>query len=183
MKALVAYGTKYGSTSKVAKEIAFVLGTKGFETTVLDLKKGDGHGIDGFDLVVIGSSIVMSSWSKEALEFLEHNKATLLNKRVAMFVCSGNIYTNPEKTDEYRRLYLEDVATRFGIESPYAKGLFGGEIDFSKYRFLTKALVNSVWKDTKKGLQEKGVDFSKPFDFRDWDAIRNWAGSLACGVD
>ncbi len=178
MKALVAYGTKYGSTAKVADEIASILAKKGFETTVLDLRKADRHEIEGYDLIVLGSSIFMDSWSKEALKFLERNKGVLSRKRVALFVCSGNIFIYPDKINQYRKMYLEDIAAKFGITSSYTMGLFGGELDFGKYGFLTKAVVNSAWRDSKKDLEKKGVDFSKPFDFRDWNAIRGWAGSL-----
>ena len=38
MKALVAFGTKYGSTEKVAEEIAAVLRAEGNAVTVLDLR-------------------------------------------------------------------------------------------------------------------------------------------------
>lgn len=177
--ALVAFGTKYGSTSKVAEKIASSLEASGVHASVLDLRRGKRSGVDGYDLVVIGSCIIMDKWSKGALEFLERNRTAMSRKKVALFACSGNSYTNPEKISQYRKTYLDDVAARFGIEGSVPKALFGGEIDFRRYGPLTKAIVRSVWRDTLNGLREKGVDLSKPFDFRDWDAIGRWADSLA----
>lgn len=172
-KALVAFGTKYGTTAKVAEEIANVLRSRRIETGVLDLRNGRRNTVDGYDLIVVGSSIIMDKWSKGALAFLEANRRVLSTKKVAMFVCSANMYTNPEKTEQYRKMYLDDVANRFGIIESVPKGLFGGEIDFGRFGFLTRAMVNSMMRD-----RLQGVDLSKPFDFRDWDAIRSWADSL-----
>ncbi len=179
LRALVAYGTKYGSTSKVAEKIASSIEANGVDAIVLDLRKARRSGVEGFDMVVVGSSIIMDKWSKSALEFLDRNRDALSTKKVALFACSGNSYTNPEKIEQYRKIYLDDVAARFGIASSAPKALFGGEIDFRRYGPLTKAIVRSVWRDTLNGLREKGVDLSKPFDFRDWDAIGRWAESLA----
>ncbi|HEX7391412.1 MAG TPA: flavodoxin domain-containing protein [Thermoplasmata archaeon] len=172
-KALVAFGTKCGTTSKVAEEIAVVLRKKGIETTVLDLRDSERCAVDDFDLVVVGSSIIMDKWSKGALEFLERNREALSSKKVAMFVCSGNRYTSPEKADQYRKAYLDDVAARFGIGGSVPKGLFGGDVDFGRYGFLTRAVISSMMREK---LNE--IDYSKPYDFRDWNAIRAWASSL-----
>ena len=172
-RTLVAFGTKYGTTSKVAEEIAVTLRGKGIETTVLDLRDARCIAVEGYDLIVVGSSIIMNKWSKGALGFLERNRDVLSTKKVAMFACSGNMYTCPEKIEQYRKEYLDDVAARFGIAGSIPKGLFGGEIDFGKFGFLTRAIVNSVMRD-----KLKGVDLTKPFDFRDWGAIRAWANSL-----
>jgi len=172
-KALVAFGTKYGTTAKVAEEIADILRSKGVETSVLVLRKERRNIVDGYDLIVVGSSIIMDKWSKGALAFLEANQRALSKKKVAMFVCSANMYTNPEKAEQYRKMYLDDVAERFGIVASVPKGLFGGEIDFGRFGFLTRAMVNSIMRD-----KLQGVDLSNPFDFRDWDAIRSWADSL-----
>ncbi len=73
-------------------------------------------------------------------------------------------------------MYLDDVAKKYGIENPVSVALFGGEIDFDKYGFLVKAVLMKV--GASKNLEDKGVDLSKPYDFRDWDGIRIWAKSL-----
>ena len=173
VRALVAFGSKYGSTARVAEEIADVLRKKEIDVTVLDLRKSRHSRIDGYDLIVVGSSIIMDKWSKKALAFLETHGRILLTKNVALFVCSANMYTNPEKTDMYRKMYLDDIAERYGIPGKIPKGLFGGEIDFGRFGFLTKAMVNSMMRD-----KLQGIDLGRPFDFRDWNAIRSWADSL-----
>ena len=176
MKALVAFGTRYGSTERVAEEIAMVLRKEGASVTVIDLRKRKLLNIDEYDLLVLGSGIYVGSWSKGALRFLEDNQEKLASKRVALFACSGDVMFGRKPIEESRKTYLDDVANRFGLKNPASTAIFGGEIDFDKYGFLVKTVLKSV--GASKNLEDKGVDLSKPYDFRDWDEIRRWAGSL-----
>jgi menaquinone-dependent protoporphyrinogen IX oxidase len=54
--------------------------------------------------------------------------------------------------------------------------MFGGVINFNQYGALTKALLAGV--GTKKQLKERGIDPSRPYDYREWEEIRAWARSL-----
>lgn len=176
MKALVAYGTRWGSTADVAKELAFQLERKGCSAHILDLGKNGAADLDGYDLVVIGSGIAYGSWSKGALKFLESHATSLTNKRLAMFACCGDLLFDPTKADEYEQKYLRDVAQRYEL-SPFSLGLFGGVIDFDRYSFLVKGIL-SMRNAGKKDMQEKGIDTDKPYDFRDWEKIRAWGDGL-----
>jgi menaquinone-dependent protoporphyrinogen oxidase len=181
LKALVAFGTKYGSTEKVAEKIAAVLRAEGNAVTVLDLRTSKPVEISAFDLIVVGSGICIGSWSKGAQRFLEKNREKLAEKRVALFACSGDVMFGRSPIDQCRRMYLDDVAHRFGILNPVSTALFGGEIDFDKYGFLVKAVLKKV--GASKNMEEKGIDLSKPYDFRDWGEIRAWARSLVQQAD
>jgi menaquinone-dependent protoporphyrinogen oxidase len=177
MNVLLAFGTKYGSTEKVAERIAEIMRSKGHDVSVMDLRKRKRPVVNDFDMVVLGSGIIVGAWSKDAQKFIEDNKHVLVNKRVAFFACCGNMLIDPSKEAEYRKLYLTDVAANASVETPVSMALFGGEIDFSKYGFLTKAVLSGV--GAKKAWEKNGVDISKPYDFRDWDDIAAWAGHLA----
>ncbi len=174
--ALVAYGTTYGTTAKVAEEIATALRTKGIDTTVADFRSTRVEA-NGYDLVVVGSSIMIGKWSKGALEFLERNKDELAKKKVALFVCCGDVTTGKESPEYYHKKYLDDIASKYGI-APYEEALFGGTVDFNSYNPLVKMIVKKIWKEKRPEYEAKGYDFSKPCDFRDWDAIKTWAATL-----
>lgn len=177
MRALVAYGTKWGSTEAVAKELASMLRKNGHPTDTLDLGKNETTELDAYDMVVVGSGIAYGSWSKGALKFLGRNAVTLSKKKLAMFACCGDLLFDPSKTEEYQRKYLTGVAQRFGL-SPFSQGLFGGVIDFERYSFLVKGIL-SMRNAGKQDLQERGIDTDKPYDFRDWENIRAWGEGLA----
>ncbi|MBI0583136.1 MAG: flavodoxin domain-containing protein [Methanomassiliicoccus sp.] len=176
MMTLIAFGTEFGSTEKVALEIASVLRKNGHRAEVMDLREHRDIDLERYGLVVIGSGIVCGSWSKEALRFLEMNSMVLREKRLAMFACCGDLMLDPSRKDEYRRRYLQDVADRYGLR-PVRVGLFGGVLDFSKHSYLVKGILDGG-RDSSRGLERRGIDPKAPYDLRDWNAIRKWASDL-----
>lgn len=175
MRALVAFGSKYGSTAGLAGFIGEELRSKGHEVDVVDLRLDPDPDVNSYDMVVLGSPVFVGKWTKEARRFLEINGTQLSQRKVALFVsCSDVLF--PEKIEAGRKMYLEDVAASVPSLRPVSLGMFGGVIDFSRYGTLTKALLAGV--GTKKQLAGKGIDVSCPYDYRDWEQIRGWTRAL-----
>lgn len=175
MRALVAFGTKYGSTVKVGAEIGRVLREKGLEVEVVNLDERKVQDLVPYDLVVVGSAIIIGKWTKGTRTFLEQNQVALRGKRLAMFACCGDVLAEAkERREGAKARYLDQVVMDNGLK-PLNTALFGGELDFKKYGFLIKAVL----KDDRRHIESGGVDLSKPYDYRDWDAIRAWARTVA----
>jgi menaquinone-dependent protoporphyrinogen oxidase len=174
IRAMVGFGTNYGSTKDIAQEIATVLRGDGWNVDVYDLGTSRPIEPEAYDLFVIGSGIKMGAWSKEALRFIKDNMDVLHRKRVSLFVSCGDML-DPAKEAEARKKYIDDVVNQYPGLVPYSVGIFGGVFDFKKYGIL----VRGVLKNLRKGLEAKGVDISEPYDFRDWDAIREFARGLS----
>ena len=160
MKILVAYATKAGSTAAVATEIGRVIESQGgYKVDVHPVDKI--KGVSGYDAAIIGSTIRMGKWLPEALKFVEKHKDALSRIPVAFFtVC----LTLNEDTEENRRTvaaYLDPVCE---VVQPVDVGLFAGVMDYSKLSFLLRLMM-------KKMESPEG-------DFRDWEAIRAWAGQV-----
>jgi menaquinone-dependent protoporphyrinogen oxidase len=173
---LIAYGTKYGSTEEVAKEIASNLHREEYPVKVVDLDGQRDIDLEQFDLVVVGSCIIYGSWTKGAVRFLERYHRTLGKKKLAMFACCGDLLLDPDREDEYSQKYLVDMADRYGLH-PMMIGLFGGVLDFGRYSFLVKGILDGG-KVGRTDLKEKGIDPSVLYDLRDWSIIREWASEL-----
>ncbi|NLT38561.1 MAG: nitric oxide synthase [Methanomassiliicoccus sp.] len=175
MRVLVAYGSKYGSTTRLAEVIGEGLRGEGHEVDVVDLRCGPEPEVTNYDMVVLGSPVFVGKWTKEAKRFLEVKGQELCERKVALFVsCSDVLF--PEKIEAGRRMYLEDVAASVPGLRPVSLGMFGGVIDFSRYGALTKALLAGV--GTKKQLVGRGIDVNSPYDYRDWEQIRSWSRDL-----
>ena len=54
-KALIVYGTRYGTTANTSDVIADTLRQVGFEVKVVDAKKEKVQSISEFDLIIVGS--------------------------------------------------------------------------------------------------------------------------------
>ncbi|MGF7118530.1 flavodoxin domain-containing protein [Methanobacterium oryzae] len=176
MKALVAFGSRYGSSTEIAEEIGKVMKNEGFEVDLVNLRKNKVDNISPYDLIVVGSGIKMGKWTKEPLKFLNKYKTALKDKKVALFVSCGATLSGKEKMDEAWKLYLKKVANENLSGEPVSMGLFGGVFDPDANQGL---MYKMAMKMAKKGYEEKGVDTSKRYDYRDWDEIRNWARKLA----
>jgi menaquinone-dependent protoporphyrinogen oxidase len=175
MKALVVYGTRYGTAAEIAEELARVIKEEGIEVDLVDARGIEDCDVSPYDLVVVGSGIKMGKWTKKSLKFLKDNKIALTDKKVALFVTCGA--ANDEKTvAEGWEKYLKKVAAENLAGKPVDLGLFGSVYDPDAHHGLLFKLTNRA---IKKELEKKGIDPSKRHDYRDWDEIRAWARGLA----
>lgn len=172
MKALIVYGTRGGATKQIADEMGKVLGGQGYAVTVKDA--GDTRGIDvsAFGLIIVGSSVWMGSWKKEAVAFVRKNAGVLNGKKVALF-SSGIAGDDPANMDEANKCTAK-TASQFPAVKPLATAYFGSYIDFNNPSLFVRLMSSGL----KKGYESKGIDTSKPVDRRDWDAIRRWTADV-----
>ena len=176
MKALIIYGTRYGTAAEIAEEIGKVIENEGIEVDLIDSRGIKNYDIFSYDMVIVGSGIKIGKWTKGSLKFLENNKSALSDKKVALFVTCGA--ANMEETiAEGQEKYLDEVVLKYLSNKPVATGLFGSIYDPNAnqglmYKLATKFII-------KKGLDKQGIDTSKRLDYRDWDKIRAWARDLA----
>ena len=173
MKALIAYGSRYGSTTEVAERMGETLSEAGCTVDVLNVHEEPGGNVSDYELVIVGSGIKVGQWTKETLAFLEHNEKELSDREVAFFV-SCSFVLDPSKREEIWEKYLVQVAERYPLIEPKALGLFGGVLDKRKYGFGIRLLLKAMAKELK--IDE--VDLDKPYDFRDWEEISEWTASL-----
>jgi menaquinone-dependent protoporphyrinogen oxidase len=176
VKALIIYGTRWGSTAEIAKKIGSIITCKGSRVDIVNSNESIPN-VDLYDIVVVGSGISMGKWTKKTLEFLENNATILRNKKTAFFVSCGLVLRDGgiEKT---QKDYLAKVADEYNIH-PVAYGAFGGYIDFSgDYGLFSSLFVKS----SKNKCQKMGIDTTKPYDFRNWADISNWAEKLALEI-
>lgn len=175
MKALIVYGSRYGTAAEIAQEIARVIEEEGFEVDLKEDKNVKKLDPSLYDLIVVGSGIKMGKWTKNSIKFLKDNRKVLKDKKVALFVsCSA---ANEEKSrDMGWEDYLKKVSEENLDGEPVDMGLFGSKYDPDAKHGMMYKMTIKFW---KKDLEDKGYDTSKPQDFRDWTEIRTWARGLA----
>lgn len=80
---LIVYATRHGSTEQVARRIGEVLRASGVTTQVEDAEAVTS--LEGFRGVVLGGSIYMGRWHKDATGFLHRYRETLAELPFAAF--------------------------------------------------------------------------------------------------
>lgn len=180
-KALIVYGTRYGTTAETSQIIADTLRQTGLEVKVVDAKKEQVQSISEFNLIIVGSGIQMGKWTSEPENFLKKYQNELSNKKVALFVSCGSANSLSEgeqkkkEIDDGKRKYLADKASEYGLK-PIAMGFFGGCYDFNKMSWFFRKTLSSI----KPKLEGAGYKESKAgvYDLRDINAIREWATEI-----
>jgi menaquinone-dependent protoporphyrinogen oxidase len=193
---LIVYGTRFGATAGTAEEIARVLHEEGLEVKVINAKKQKVGDISAFELIIVGSGMMINRWTGEAEQFLNRFRVELAHKKTALFVSSGaqalieqegkyeefhfggktTVYEGAEATGRPRIKYLEEKAAQFGLQ-PVSLALFGGVWDFNHMPWWSgKAMEAARPKLAAAGIKEVSPGV---YDTRDWEAIRKWARELA----
>lgn len=198
-KALIVYGTRFGATASTSEEIAKVLRAESFEVRVVNAKKEKVKNISDYDLVIVGSGMMMDRWTKEPEKFLGKFQKELAEKKVALFVSSGaQVFIEHEKkVEEFhppgktitllgdeainraRKKYLDEKASKYNLK-PVSLAVLGGVWDYNHMPLWFGKVLESF----KPRLEAAGIKEVTPgvYDTRDWDAIRNWAKDLAARV-
>lgn len=162
---LVTYASKHGATAGIAEKIGEVLREEGL---TIDVEPVDRAGDLGpYAAVVIGSAVYVGRWRKEAAEFLKNYEEDLAGRSVWLFSSGPTGEGDPVETMDGWRFpeNLQDVADRIG---PQDTAVFLGAIDPGTLNILERTAIKKV-----------GAPVG---DFRDWDAIADWARSIAASL-
>lgn len=164
-KILVAYASKYGSTTQIAKKIAEVLTQAGHNVDILSADQP--KDISAYQAVILGSAVYYGRWHKSAVKFLKTNEAALTQLPV-WFFSSGPVGEGDpvELLDGWQFPPLQQaIADRI---QPRGITVFHGALLEKNLNFILKWMLNNLK--------------SPVGDFRDWDTITGWAESVAAAL-
>ncbi len=97
----------------------------------------------------------------EATRLVERNQATLAGIPAAFFTVCLTMQRDPPENRRTVENYMAPVVKKL---HPPSIGLFGGRMNYSRLGFLDRLIVSKM-KKVPEG------------DYRDWAAIRTWAGN------
>jgi menaquinone-dependent protoporphyrinogen oxidase len=159
VKVLVAYVSPKGSTAGIAQAIGKELQSVGYEVDVVELKSVSSP--VGYQAVVIGGPFYMGKITGDVAKFVGRYRDTLVKMPVAAFAVGvAPVNASPADLEKAREIFHKTLDPL----KPVAEALFAGKIDLEKLSFVQKWMVNKVKAPVG--------------DFRDWDAISQWAKEL-----
>ena len=162
MTVLVAAASKHGATEEIAERIGADLSEYGLEVEVRKL--GEVDDVRPYEAVVLGSAIFYGKWMKEATRFVAIHADELAERRTWLFG-SGSITGNPPVDDDRNALRPSLVDKLVTQTQAREHKLFAGKLDSST---LTLAELLPV----RMARGREG-------DWRDWQAIDEWAAEIA----
>ncbi len=181
MKALIAYGTRYGATAGTSEEIAKILRDENIETKIANLKEEKIKDITPYDLIIVGSGMKMGKWVNEPKDFLNQFQKELNQKKLAIFVSSMQTFAEQlGKTQEEGACSAQQATEKIVTEcnlKPIMIGIFGGVINYNKMGFIERKMMGFL----KPQLEKDGFKETEPglYDMRNWNEIRKWTNELS----
>jgi menaquinone-dependent protoporphyrinogen oxidase len=161
MKVLVTAGSKHGATAEIAQVVGQVLAEHGYAASVLAPEQVGA--VADYQAYVIGSAIYAGRWRPEARDLVERH-AELLRTRPVWLFSSGPVGDPPKPAED-----PADAAVVVEAVSPREHRVFPGRLDRSQLSLVERGVVRAL-----------RVPYG---DYRDWDAVRSWAESIAGALD
>ena len=168
MRILIAYASKHGATGGIAERLGHRLSERGHHIEVVPVwSTGD---LGGFDAYVVGSATYLGRWRREATDWVRRHQPLLADHPVFLF-SSGPLGT--ERTDAQGRDLRplsepRDMPELVAAVHPRDHHVFFGRLDPDALS-RPERLVRRT---------PAGRELLPEGDFRDWEAIRSWAGEL-----
>lgn len=160
MRILVVWASRHGSTKEIAEVIHEELVAAGIDADIIEAAKAED--ISAYDGLVLGSSVYMTQWEESMRRFIRTHKAELFDKETWTFSV-GLSTVNTGEVGDSSRVGVSQV----GMEQRMNKQ-FTGCLDPTKLNLRERSIA-------RLGGAVEG-------DFRDWDAIRDWARKVAADV-
>ncbi|WP_329126333.1 flavodoxin domain-containing protein [Streptomyces sp. NBC_01465] len=156
-RALVAYGTKNGSTQGIAEAVAAALRTHTVETEVHPASEVED--VSPYDLVVLGGALYAGRWHRDAVRFARRHRAALLERAVWLF-SSGPLDASATQRDIPPVRGARRAAAHLDARRHVT---FGGRLEAGAQGRMARMIVES----------------GRGGDYRDFDRIAAWATGIA----
>jgi menaquinone-dependent protoporphyrinogen oxidase len=134
MKTAIIFDSRHGTTTKVAGMIRERFPDR--DVQQFQLNKNQSIELSEFDTIVIGGSIHAGSLNKHVKTFMKTHTATLLQKRIALFMCGTN---EKELNIEFEREFPELLRNH-----SISNQIVGGELLYEKMNFLEAWMVKKI---------------------------------------
>ncbi|MDJ0640409.1 MAG: flavodoxin domain-containing protein [Paracoccaceae bacterium] len=165
-RALVAYDSRLGSTAEVAEFIGGALSEGGASVDINTVSEVTA--LEVYDRVVIGGAIRYDRWLPEAVAFVRKNRQILLDTQVAFFFTCLTLAKPSPETERKAEAYAAKIRQIAPDLRPTSVGRFAGVLEFARTPWPARLLLRALSVTT--GVAEG--------DYRDWQAIRDWAMKL-----
>ena len=174
-RTLIVYGTVEGHTDDVVTAVAAPLQEAGHEVVVHRIGEAPPTP-EGFDVVVVGSSVHMGKHHADVIAWARDNSALLSQRPSAFFeVCLSAAAGDEQRLTE-ARTYVDAFMEQTGWH-PDLVGIFGGALLYTRYGFVKKRMLRSI--AAKGGF---GTDTHQDFDYTDYDAVRQFGTDVAAAA-
>jgi len=171
MKILIVYGTTEGQTRKISRFIENIYLKAGHTVELADATI-EPPAPDGYDAVLIGSSIHIHKYQSALTHYISRN-VNVLNKipgaffSVCLAVASG-MEEEHREADKIKNDFLMQTGW-----NPLMSVQIAGALKYTEYDFFKRLIMKMISK-----REGQTTDTSKDHEFTDWNAVTNFANEF-----
>lgn len=174
---LVAYGTSYGQTAKIAARIADLLAASGDVVTLADVGElPRDTGPRDFAGVIIGASLIRGGHQRRVRRFVRAHRDALNAMPSAFFSVSGSAAGAAEAQRAAARRCVDELLRETGWR-PGLTETIGGSIAYTKYLPLLRWMMKRI--TAKEGGP---TDTSRDHELTDWAQVQRFAEAFSAMV-
>ncbi len=167
---LIIYSSTDGHTKIICEKIRSISKNRNY-IKIVSLSEARDLNLQIYEHVIIGASIRYGKHNKNLYKFISSNKEILEKKRSAFF--SVNVVARkPEKNTPETNPYMQKFL-KISNWKPDKLGVFAGKVDYPKYNFIDKLLIQLIMFITKGP-----TDTSKSYDFTDWTKVEDFSKEI-----
>ncbi|QWZ06691.1 hypothetical protein KRR39_14180 [Nocardioides panacis] len=170
----IPYATSEGQTARIAAHVADVVRAHGHEADVVDVKGPRLGGPDGYDGVVVGSSIHLGHHDKHVRDYVRQHRQTLERVPSAFFSVSLAAHGDEQEAERYVEAFEQETGWR-----PATVAMFSGALLYTQYGFLKRRLMKRIAGGKPGGL---GTDVSRDYVYTEWDAVTRFTEDFLAGL-
>lgn len=167
-KCLVVYASEAGSTREVAEKVGQVLTEKGLAVDVRPVKEV--RNLKGYDAVVLGTAVRMFKPLGKMMSFVNKHKRDLAQVPTAAFTVGLAMKDAATKGSADAEKYAAPFLAQLGNNK--SATFFAGKLDLNTLTPLFRMMMSKMTENDPSSLG----------DFRDWNAIQAWAGTLPASL-
>lgn len=167
MKILVGYASAHGSTAEIAEFMGKVFEERQFSVTVANVAIVES--VDEYDAFVLGSAIHAGMWLTEFSQFLSRFEDTLVKKPTYMFITCIRVLEADGYQHSVENYVNRSVTDRLGVREIHP---IAGKLEMSAVDWNERWTLAAQFDGSRAAASYNN-------DFRNWDAIRDWATRVA----
>ncbi len=174
---LIVYGTRYGQTARIVQRIARVLTTQGCDvTTVRGDAPGPGLGLDAYDGLVVGASLIAGHYQRYVERWIRRHSNALPGLPSLFVAVSGSAASADPEERVQAGAIMETFLAKVGWR-PDATASVGGAIAYTRYNPLLRWMMKRI--SAKEGGP---TDTSRDHELTDWDQVEGIARAFGARV-
>ena len=161
---LIIYSTTDGHTLEICQRLKQKIEQQHHQARLVSIDDEKNVDLNLYDKIIIGASIRYGKHNRSVYEFIKKNEQ-ILDAIPNAFFSVNLVARKPDKSQPETNPYLKTFLKQISWQ-PRELAVFAGKIDYPRYRFRDRLMIQMIMWMTKGPTDPEAV-----IDFTDWKQV------------